>query len=828
LVFVESVVWQPSRESQPPEVRIKQLRASPQEAPDLLLELDHCRIGLGQEHYQLEALQGQLLGLPFAASGNLNQDLKAWEQPAWLPLIQEIVPETEAAPPAEWIQILRQTKQALQGLEGPLLSLKANNKRIEASLSVQRMQLGPLELAGPASLNLAAQPQSFLRGDLQIPELQVKPSAQADSSPEGPYTEFSKPPFYAEAQLEQVRLQFLADAQDSRVTAQLQVADSTLAGRFLGRTHIEFQHNDGVSGGQLQIWPEGQFLQVTLAPYTTKPRLVRFSASVLPQSLISLVAAVFPDIEQVLPIAKAQAWDLEGVAIFAPDLSLSHARVDLSTRSWQLAGHTIQALRATATADQTALKATVHEVILQEGSAEGIWEQAFTDGQYRLRLYGQADPKIANHWIPDAWWHELWETFTWAGPPPVADLDLKGQFGGGRAKKIMHLGVNADDVRYHGAPFTDLEGRLWLGPENLTIYGLTAKAPRGQLAGRLNIRMPRNPERVKQRLRIEAVSSLPLDTLDALSEGALSTVFSEVQPQQPPVVAGRILIDQLLNGENEDHMSLSAQFGAPTVLYGVRFEQLAVDLNREPGLMRIGGLNAVLGAGQLEGAARLQTDAPGLPFEAQAFLNEAKHQAFFAALEGAAPAAPTEAERSRNTPETLSISARVSGQIEDVQSLRGSGKIDLKNAQLARIRLLGGLTRLLEGLSLNLGALDITEARSTYTLTGPTLSFPDLVLPGPTMRVSGQGNLNLKTKALDFTATVSVFGGVTKPIISEILNTLGTLSEALTLRLRGTLDNPEWTTSLLPGGGSTPPATQSAPQKSTQTPRPSAGNRGGR
>jgi autotransporter translocation and assembly factor TamB len=161
-------------------------------------------------------------------------------------------------------------------------------------------------------------------------------------------------------------------------------------------------------------------------------------------------------------------------------------------------------------------------------------------------------------------------------------------------------------------------------------------------------------------------------------------------------------------------------------------------------------------------------------------------QAFLAARRGEPPAPPDRFVQER-TNLRLNLSASAEGDYADPYSFRGDGNATLQGPELGEVPMLGLLSELFTFTSLR-----FTEARANLRIDGPRLLFPQVELRGANSAIDASGEFALDRRELRFNAKVFPFqesGNVLKTVVGAVLTPL---SNALEVRLTGTLERPRW------------------------------------
>ena len=135
----------------------------------------------------------------------------------------------------------------------------------------------------------------------------------------------------------------------------------------------------------------------------------------------------------------------------------------------------------------------------------------------------------------------------------------------------------------------------------------------------------------------------------------------------------------------------------------------------------------------------------------------------------------------------LNLSASAEGDYADPFSFRGDGNATLQGPELGEVPVLGLLSELFTFTSLR-----FTEARANLRIDGPRLLFPQVELRGANSAIDASGEFALDRREMLFNAKVFPFqesGNVLKSVVGAVLTPL---SNALEVRLSGTLERPRW------------------------------------
>jgi hypothetical protein len=134
----------------------------------------------------------------------------------------------------------------------------------------------------------------------------------------------------------------------------------------------------------------------------------------------------------------------------------------------------------------------------------------------------------------------------------------------------------------------------------------------------------------------------------------------------------------------------------------------------------------------------------------------------------------------------LDVSAAAEGLFGDATSYHGTGSVRFQGSELGSLPLLGGLSKLLRVTSLR-----FTSAQSAFKIDGRLLEFDDLTVAGANSVIRARGTYALDLRRLDFNAKIYPFQESKSMLkLFDVLSK--PISEALEVRLTGSLEKPSW------------------------------------
>ena len=163
------------------------------------------------------------------------------------------------------------------------------------------------------------------------------------------------------------------------------------------------------------------------------------------------------------------------------------------------------------------------------------------------------------------------------------------------------------------------------------------------------------------------------------------------------------------------------------------------------------------------------------------------------------------AHKPKDAPQTSTAKAAKAGKLDldfsgylDLKTprlLRGLGQYSLTDPELKKVRLLGGISNVLEAVGVGATTYELSQAKGTFGCVGGRAYFPDLAITGPQSRLDLAGEIDLQTSTLDFEGDFSLprKGGF-NPL--DLINLNRALISLTKIKLKGPISKPE--TSAIP------------------------------
>ncbi|MFZ9747170.1 MAG: AsmA-like C-terminal region-containing protein, partial [Opitutaceae bacterium] len=436
-------------------------------------------------------------------------------------------------------------------------------------------------------------------------------------------------------------------------------------------------------------------------------------------------------------------------------------------------------------------------------------------------------PLAIGRWF-GPWWPDFFGQLEFPDDPPTANVDVQGVWRQGQRAAVF-VAAQAGRTLLRGAPVAEVRTRLFIRPGWVDGLGFRLVEPSGEAGGTFT--HVAEPGVGWRHLDLDLNSTLGLEALRGLLGAPLNSLLDPYAVEASPELGlrGR-LHGPAAPADAVNRLELAGQ-GAGTVrFHGFPLQEVAFKARVAGPEVNVDPFSARYAEGRVTGNARVWGSGAARRVGFNASLEEASLgpaattlQTFLAARRGE-PSAPPERFVQERANLRLNLSASAEGAYADPFSFRGDGNATLQGPALGEVPLLGLLSELFTFTSLR-----FTEARANLRLEGPRLIFPRVEFRGANSAIDAAGEFALDRRELRFNAKVFPFqesGNVLKSVVGAVLTPL---SNALEVRLTGTLEKPRWEfvmgprnflRSLAGENGSAPPAPPAAPPAAVTPPAP--------
>lgn len=425
--------------------------------------------------------------------------------------------------------------------------------------------------------------------------------------------------------------------------------------------------------------------------------------------------------------------------------------------------------------------------------ADGFYIHRFSDHSYRIAAEGAVAARRLDSLLP-SFYRRLWDLIDPGIHPVAADVDVRARWGDTDAANAW-VSVDGRELAYSGVPVDHAHVRLRQAAGFVELLRLEAISPEGSAMGSVALTFP--PEALPEippLRRIQLTTELPLHALSQAFGEAFSALDRELDFTEPP----RITIDgdilAFRDRPAERQLAVSVLTRQPFSLRGANFDELEAQLHFSGDEIRVDPIHATAGSGSWRASVHLQeTAAAETAVGIVASGRNLPYGHFLEVLNAA-----SNREQSGFLAEGPPPSGRVDMEVQlgytgdPLSTLSGQGHFSVLDAQLGRLYLLGGLSRSLSSIGINLAAFKLDKVESHAEFSPGRLSLPDLAISGPSIRIEMPGSIAMPSTELDLSAKVFFLEteeATLRSLLSPILHPLGHVFE---LAVTGPLEDPSW------------------------------------
>lgn len=483
----------------------------------------------------------------------------------------------------------------------------------------------------------------------------------------------------------------------------------------------------------------------------------------------------------------------------------------------------------------------VKDLFLEQGgnAAAGSYEMDIKTLSYRFLLAGRLHPMGIEGWFTD-WWDRLWANFAFNGKPPEASADIAGTWG---QPLLTTVFVSADtrEVKLRELPIDRLAVRVWIHEHSTDILGFHAEQGSARADGRV-LRIVDTATDEWQRMAFEVTSNLPIEAIPQLFGAEGREITDPMRFTSPPTLrlTGDVFGPAAGKDAGRQNYTLELATDAPFRYHDFPLDRLTVRIERTNTDMALRGINAGFADGTVTGEAMISgpADARWLAFDASlkkaptdtvlARWYEFQHARQESPQESASPPPSPSQAPVKLLGGMLDLALVANGPLDDPLSFSGRGNGQITGADLARIKLLGLFSELLNGLGLGFSTLKLSEADARFNVNRRVISFDRLYLSGSASPVEARGDYTLPDGGLSFTARVLPFDQNRGILGNTAGLVLAPIASALEVDLTGTFEKPTWTFAYGPRKflrkitGQFPPLFLLPPKSATSMPAPGA------
>jgi len=479
-----------------------------------------------------------------------------------------------------------------------------------------------------------------------------------------------------------------------------------------------------------------------------------------------------------------------GTAAFGPDWTF--ARLDARVRIPRMNsfGVTMEDGRAVVALEPGRFYSPEAFARIGENHARGTYEHDLRTHAFRFLLDGGLRPLAIGRWF-GPWWPAFFTQLEFPDAPPTASVDVQGVWRQGHRAAVF-VGAQADRIKLRGAPVEEVRTRLFIRPG--WIDGLEFRLADPSGAARGTFTQVVGPGVGWRHLDLDLRSSLGLASVRQLLGSPLNSLLDAYAAEASPELGlrGRLHGPAAPAGAI-NRLEIEGRVAGVFRFHGFPLQEVAFKARVAGPEVNVDPFSARYAEGRVSGNARVWGTGAARRVGFNASLVDASLgpaattlQAFLATRRGEPPAPPDRFVRERANLR-FNLSASAEGDYAAPFSFRGDGNATLQGPELGEVPMLGLLSELFTFTSLR-----FTEARANLRLEGPRLIFPQVELRGANSAIDAAGEFALDRRELRFNAKVFPFresDNVLKTVVGAVL---APLSNALEVRLTGTLERPRW------------------------------------
>jgi hypothetical protein len=416
---------------------------------------------------------------------------------------------------------------------------------------------------------------------------------------------------------------------------------------------------------------------------------------------------------------------------------------------------------------------------LRLASVVGEADCALTEGgPFRLSLHGDLAPASLDHVLGN-WWIDLWGSFL-VRENPHAFIEVQGHWGALTSRTRGRVLMRSFD--FMGAPFRRVEVSVD-ADERRTLIGLHrmqggASADDGEVEGTATW------DWSKPGVLAGPVVKAKGDLQPWIAARCAGKSFGAAL-QGLVLPRGRRFALELAPLEKGLDIRTTIETDGAFTAWGIAGRGLKVGTQSKSGGMKV---DASLGLADGEAELRLDGD----PLRQTDFVLSLKNcdpaQVGRIMHDLGEPSVTPAAKTGGRGRIDLDLKGRID--LETPRELRGLGTYTLSDPELKKVRLLGGVSGVLEAFGVGATTYELDRATGTFGCIGGRAYFPDMTITGPQARLELSGEVDLRAMTLNFAGDFSLprkqgFNPL------DIVNINRALVSLTKIKLQGPLAKPE-------------------------------------
>ena len=455
------------------------------------------------------------------------------------------------------------------------------------------------------------------------------------------------------------------------------------------------------------------------------------------------------------------------------------------------------------------LSVFIHSAYGKLGKSEvtGSYSQEWNPANYRFLIEGKCYPPDINNWL-GTWWSPLWKDFSFSENTPTGDFSVKGIWGGPIGNSVTLGRIKTQDFHFRSIPVNRSQIKIEVDSESTRLLGEKIQHNHGLLNGSLIF--PRSHTETGHSLSFAFQGDVPVrETSNALGPRIknllddinASSLYCETEGQIGKETSSAP------SEENSTWYNLSFISDEPFAFAGIRLDHAQGVLSNSGSQLKgsIDHFGIAGGQGVLRfSETSRQTEQISISLDLKNTEREKLFQVLSKASQWQKSSSTSDENFYSKTPSLNKITKKTEGKIDlslqaegpssDMKYFEGTGNFVLHDVDIGSIHILGGIRSKLGAFNIPLpsDALNFNRLEVPFSLEHERIIFDEATLLGPLSKVKSTGEINWMTKKVDLLADFQLAGNLPIPILKQIVNLADPLSKLSTIKIKGELDDPDW------------------------------------
>ena len=431
----------------------------------------------------------------------------------------------------------------------------------------------------------------------------------------------------------------------------------------------------------------------------------------------------------------------------------------------------------------------------------GSYKQNLIESDFRMLLTGTILPSDFNS-VMEPWWPEMWSKYKFLKEYMYTDMDYRGYWND-KLKRQFYGELKAENLEYKGLLLQSGSANIWAYPGYVRMFNIESERSEGNAAGSIDMFFALDPLKTRTyHFDIETQFTIP-ELSPHLGED-VAAILDNINFSSAPRI--HYVGMRHLQGKNEQlkrDITFDAVADKPHTIYEYPFDDISFQGHLTDDFLDINNMDFGIGGGRGSGNMHFRKTKEGPRIEFDLLLKDALYMPFLETTGYKEKYLKSQGNGNKNYLSDLftgklDIYLNAVGVPGDLLSFEGEGWFSITKAELGKFQIVGLLSRLFGSTILGFTPLGLETAGGDFILDRKLIHFPKITFTGPYSIVRADGNIILPNKDLDFRVFVSYLENKENPFINIIGIPFFPLGQALQLRLRGTLAEPQWRFALDP------------------------------